>query len=168
MIYGSVADFRDYHSSRGRDLLATWDDTYLEAALLVASEWIDNRYGDSFAGYPTGGYTQPRQFPRTSSMTNTYPVYVFGNFEIPVEVVNATYEAALREATEKGCLTKDYTPSEYKSVSVDGAVAVEYAMISDNGMLQLQIPIVERILSPLFDEKRSFKTSKLSGPSVRA
>lgn len=164
-MYGSAAEFETYHEARGRTIPGTWDGTYIEAALLVASEWIDGKYGDRFYGYPTGGYEQDRQWPRTLAYTNTWPVYVFATDQIPTEVKEATYEAAWREATTQGSLNVDFTPSKYNSISVDGAVYVNYNNSLDVTDVQKQIQVIELILKPLFDPKRN--TSGLSGGSSR-
>lgn len=160
-MYGSASAFETYHEARGRTIPTSWSDAYIEAALLVASEWLDDKYGDRFYGFPTGGYTQERQWPRTLAYTNTYPVYVFATDEIPNEVVEATYEVAWREANEQGCLSVDFTPSKYTSVSVDGAVSVTYDNTRDAQDIQKQIEPVERMLKDLFDPSKY--SSKLSG-----
>lgn len=160
-MYGSAAAFETYHEARGRSIPVDWDTDYIEAALLVASEWLDGKYADRFYGYPTDGYTQTRQWPRTLAYTNTYPVYVFATDEIPTEVVEAAYEVAWREANEPGCLSVDFTPSKYNSVSIDGAVQVQYNNSLDATGVQKQVEPVERILKPLFNPKKY--SSKLSG-----
>lgn len=164
-MYGSAAAFEAYHEARGRTVPVSWDTAYIEAALLVASEWIDGKYGDRFYGFPTGGYTQERQWPRTSAYTNTYPVYVFSDSEIPTEMVEATYEAAWREAETQGSLSVDFTPSKYNSVSIDGAMYVNYNNTLGVQDVQKQIEPIERILKPLFDPNKF--SSVLSGSVMR-
>ena len=164
-MYGSAVGFETYHTARGRTVPDSWTDAYIEAALLVASEYIDQKYGNRFFGFPTGGYTQEREWPRTLAYTDTYPVYVFAADEIPTEVVDATYEAAFREATEQGSLTVDFTPSKYSSVSVTGAVSVNYDTTLKVGDVQKQIYNIEAILKPLFDP--NYSPSSLSGDVVR-
>lgn len=164
-MYGSAAEFQTYHIARGRTIPESWDDALIEAALLVASEWLDDKYGDRFYGFPTDGYTQARQWPRTLAYTNTYPVYVFDPAEIPSEVVEAAYEVAWREANDQGCLSVDFTPSKYNSVSVDGAVYVNYDSSLNAQDVQKQIEPVERILKDLFDPRKH--SSGLSGGSSR-
>lgn len=160
-MYGTATAFKTYHVARGRTVPITWSDAYIEASLLVASEWLDDKYGDRFYGFPTDGYTQERQWPRTSAYSNTYPVYVFAEDEIPDEVVEATYEVAWREANEQGCLSVDFTPSKYTSVSVDGAVSVTYNTSLDSQGVQKQIEPIERMLKDLFDPSKY--SSSLSG-----
>ena len=164
-MYGSATAFETYHEARGRVIPDTWDTAYIDAALLVASEWLDHKYGRRYYGYPTAGYTQEREWPRALAYTNTYPTYVFPEDEIPTEVVEATYEVAWREANEPGCLSVDFTPSRYSSVSIDGAMFVKYDNTRDAQDIQKQIEPIERILKVLFDPKKS--DSGLSGKADR-
>lgn len=164
-MYGSAAAFETYHEARGRTVPDSWDTDYINAALLVASEWLDDKYGSRYYGYPTAGYTQERQWPRALAIANTYPTYVFEEDEIPTEVVEATYEVAWREANEPGCLSVDFTPSKYSSVSVGGALYVKYDNTNDVQDVQKQIEPVERMLQALFDPSKY--SSKLSGGADR-
>lgn len=164
-MYGNVADFEEYHEARGRTIPGTWDDVSMEAALLVASEWIDNKYGLLFEGYKTDGFLQEREWPRQAAYTNTFPSYAFASDEIPERVVQATYEAAFREATTPGSLNVDFTPGKYNSVSISGAIAVEYAQNLSAQDIQKQIVIIGQLLAPLLTDTGSF--SPLSGSMAR-
>lgn len=166
MNYGNKDEFITYHTSRGREIPGTWDDARINSSLLVASEWIDGIYGPYFSGQKTGGYTQEREWPRTSAVTNTWPQYVFGNSDIPTAVINATYEAAWRQASSEGSLEVDYTPGKYKSVSIDGALSVDFVLPSGVSEIQIQIAAVDRLLWPLFCKKYAGQSS-LSGSIVR-
>lgn len=166
--YGNVDDFETYHESRGRVIPVDWDDDYIESALLVASEWLDGQYGNVWSGYPTGGYTQERLWPRTSAVTNTYPEYIFEDDQIPDNVIKATYEAAFREATTQGSLQKDFTPNKYTSVSVDGAISVDYnTSIIQASDTQIQIPVIERLMQPLLNNSAQGSFSFYSGGASR-
>lgn len=168
MTYGTAEGFRDYHESRGRTVPFNWDDDVITAALLVASEWLDNAYDALWYGYATAGYTQERKWPRAAAMTNTFPVYVFPDDAIPDQVVKAVYEAAFREATTAGSLTADFTPLKYKSVNVSGAVAVEYVLPNSASDTQLQIPVISALMNQLIDPNKNSSTSGgFSGASVR-
>lgn len=167
MFYGSVADFKAYHTSRGKTL-PSWSDEVIEAALLVASEWLDNIYKDVFSGYPIGGFDQEREWPRESALSNTYPQKVFSITEIPVRVEHATYEAAFREAASTGALNVDFTPNKYTSASVDGAVSVKYAQNLTINTAQVQIRIIDQLIYPLIDPLKAGAKSGLSGDSRRS
>lgn len=151
MYYGSADGYKTYQVAHGRVIPTTLTDTEIESALLVASEWLDFRYGTAFIGTKTNGFLQEREWPRKNAVVQEYPSYTFEDYEIPTQVVNATYEAALRQLEDKGCLSTDYTPPKYKSVSVSGAVAVEYATFDGAFSAQKQIPVVDSLLSSLLD-----------------
>lgn len=164
-MYGSAAGFISYHENRGRTIPAHWTNSVIEAALLLASEWVDRRYGNLFEGFKTGGYTQEREWPRTAAYTNNFPIYVFADDEMPDAVAHAAYEAAFRECTTEGTLNVDFTPSKYKSVSVDGAVSVDYNDTISNSDLQIKIEVVDHLMQPLL--KYDYIRGGLSGSSGR-
>lgn len=178
-MYGTAEGFAEYHEARGRALLATWDDDYINAALLSASEWIDAVYGPSFVGYKTGGFEQEREWPRASAVvivrhntshiaaTQQNTTYVFDTDAIPDRVVNATYEAAWRHAVTPGSLLKDYTPGKYKNVSIDGALSVEFRQFDHSYEVQTQIGAVDTLLWPLLDMTSGSRNSSYSGGSSR-
>jgi len=147
--YGSYEGFIEYHEARGREIPDTWDNDFIEAALLVATEWLDGVYGPSLSGEKVGGFTQTLEWPRLNAFTNTCPIYIFPQDEIPVRVINATYEAAFRQGTSPGSLSVDYTPGKYKSVTVEGAISVDYAQFSSSSDIQVQIGIIDRLMYPL-------------------
>ena len=121
--YGTVLGADDYHSARGHD--TEWDAVVdQEAALLVASEWIDNTYRSQFPGEKVGGRSQEREWPRYNAYdrsNNPIP-----SDEVPVEVLNATYEAALKEGTTPGTLSPDMDPA-LSRIQAD-TVELEYAV----------------------------------------
>lgn len=164
-MYGSAAGFSSYHTARGRTIDESWDDTAIESALLVASEWIDGRYHKKFIGYKTGGFTQTREWPRTTAYTNEDPIYVFANDEIPDILADATYEAAWREINDRGSLFVDFSAAKYNSVTVQGAISVEYNNSLTVQDVQKQIQIIDQILYPVFDIHKM--QGALSGGSVR-
>lgn len=148
----TVAGFTAYHEARGREIPGTWDDAKIEASLLVASEWIDDRYGSAFLGYKSNGFLQEREWPRkTAVVTTSIPPYIIGDNEIPERVINAVYEAAWRDAGVSGSLMVDYKPNKYNKVSIDGAVSVDYATINFASDIQMTIPVVDALLLPLLD-----------------
>lgn len=167
MFYGSAAEFRTYHASRGRTISEDWSDAAIEAALLVASEWLDNIYGDEFVGWKTDGFDQEREWPRESAATDTYPQKVFTTTEIPDRVEQATYEAAWREMNSTGSLNVDFTPNKYNKAAVDGAVSVEYAQNLTLNDSQVQIRVVKALIKPLLDPQKAAASSTLSGSVSR-
>lgn len=165
--YGSESGFRDYFEARGKDVPAEWDADIINAALLVASEWVDDVYGPQFSGYKTGLFVQDREWPRVGATTNTVPKHVFADSDIPDRVKNATYEAAYRQIGTPDILSKDYTPNKYKSVSIDGALSVDYATFNQANDIQNQFIVIDRLLSPLLNQTGIGGISNLSGNTVR-
>ncbi len=165
-IYGDKDAFKLYHPARGRAIPSGWSDGMINASLLVASEWIDGIYGSSFIGYKTDGFDQLREWPRTAArVLDAIPVRIFGTTEIPIRVLNATFEAAFRDLTTPGSLQVDYTPGKYMKVSIDGALAVDYKQFSSVDEVQTQIGIVDTWLWPLLE--CGSESSSLSGGVYR-
>lgn len=163
----TVAGFTTYHEARGREIPGTWDDDKIEASLLVASEWIDDRYGPSFLGYKTDGFLQDREWPRTTAVvTTSIPPYIIATDEIPERVIHAVYEAAWRDGNASGSLSVDYTPNKYNRVAIDGAVSVEYASLNFASDIQMTIPVIDALLAPLLD-LNSIGFAAYSGASSR-
>ena len=167
MFYGNATDFKSYHEARGRSIPLTLDDDSIEVALLVASEYLDDKYEGSYFGYKTDGWEQERSWPRISAMTNTDPQHIFTNQEIPTRVVHATYEAAYREALSSGALNVDFKPNKYNSVSVSGAISVDYAKNQDINDVQVQIAKIGTLIKPLLDPRKEGYHSSLTGGSER-
>lgn len=147
-IYGTRTEADAYHSERGNAAWALATTTVRDAALILASEWIDGKYRASFPGWKTGLRAQEREWPRTGAYDRER--HDIATTEIPIEAKNATYEAALREVTTPGSLLTDYTMGKrISSVTVVGAVSVQYEGLSSALDLQLSIPVVDRILAPI-------------------
>lgn len=161
--YGTAQGFRDYHEARGRNVDGFDDDPEVEAGLLVASEWLDARYGSSFPGTKVGMRSQTREWPRNSAADRDG--YVIPADAVPVEIERATYEATLRQLAAPGSLSVDWTPSKYKRASVDGAVSVEYAGFSMAMDAQTRFTVIDEILAPILSLDRG--SSMLSGRACR-
>jgi hypothetical protein len=164
-IYGSVADSKTYFSDRGITAWAVDDDATLTAILLRATEFIDGRYGTQFPGVKFGLRAQIREWPRTGAVDRNCDYIPYT--EIPVEVIHATYEAALREQANPGTLTPDidYT-ARRQSVRVEGAIAVTYASLPLRAEAFRKImTIVDAIIAPVLTG--SGVASSLSGKAYR-
>jgi len=161
-----VAGFTAYHEERGRTVPGTWDDAKINASLLVASEWIDDTYGSSFIGEKVGGFLQEREWPRVNAVVpDPRYIYVIPTDEIPEKVIHAVYEATFRDATTPGSLLVDYTPGKYNSVSIDGAVSVDYRNFTSAFETQTTYPIIDRLLKDLMDLRST--SSTYSSPLLR-
>lgn len=153
------AGFETYCEDRGKEIPATADADDINAALLVASEWIDGTYGNLFVGQKTAGFLQDREWPRTGAAVNDPRYgYAFTDSEIPARVTEAVYEAAFRQLVSPGSLLVDYVPRKYKSVDIDGAIAVEYAQFSTSAEVQSTYPAIDRLLEPLLRDEADYAT----------
>lgn len=160
--YGTVAAFRTYHTARGRSTQA-YEDEEVEAAKLLASEWLDGRYRGQFPGLKVGQRAQVREWPRNGAVDRDG--YAILATSVPTEIENATYEAAFRQLARPGSLSVDWTPPKYKRVSVDGAVSAEYAMFDSAVDVQTRFIAIDDILATVLCG--SGNTSSLSGATNR-
>lgn len=151
-IYGSIAGADAYALSIGNTAWGALSTDAKNAALVRGSMYVDSyakRYIDAdyrcwwtFSGGRTGGWAQEREWPRSG--INGLPDNV-----VPTQIEYATYEAAIREATNPGSLNPDIDRTALvKSEKVD-VLQVTYA-VSDNanaGTLLPVIPAIESLLS---------------------
>lgn len=164
-VYGTIAAADAYHAERGNTAWAAAVSGAKTAALVIASEWLDNKYGAIFPSYKTGFRAQIREWPRVG-VVDWYG-YMIGAAEIPREIENATYEVALRQIKTPGSTDLDVTLAKtFKSVSVQGAVSVTYLGAMTVADMQLVMPIVGKILQPIMTGPNA-NVSFLSGSVVR-
>src|SRR6056297_907716 len=147
--YGTTAGADTYHSDRGNSAWAESSVTTAqkEEALLRASEYIDYQFRSDFPGYPTDLRDQTREWPRAWA----YDIYFsdIPNTEVPVEVLNATYEAALRELSSPGSLLPDFTPNQQAKREKVGPIEVEYTGPVGPESAKPILTIVRGILQPI-------------------
>ena len=159
--YGTVVGADAYHLARGN---TTWtgDNTAKEVALLRGSEYVDTTFRSDFPGEKTGERAQVREWPR--SWADDADGNALDPDEIPIEVENATYEAALRELTSPGALQPDYNPAgQQKSVQVD-VIKIEYAAPYGADSVLPIITVIRGILAPLLSGSTS---SSIAGRAAR-
>lgn len=143
--YGTDEGFTTWASELGHAVPAGT----ISAARQRGSLFVDGTYGPRFSGTPTGGAEQEREWPRTGAVDR------YGNAidpaTVPTRVVNASYEAALRELQSPGSLAPDVTPGKVKKrVKVEGAVEVEYAVGKGTAAEQQPvITVIDGLLAPL-------------------
>lgn len=163
--YGDTEGFQSYWNDRGQQVaIIAFDDDQISAALLVASGYLDAAFMSQWMGLKHDGRAQIREWPR-DGVQDIYG-YAIDNTVPPREVVNATYEAALRQLQTPGVFFKDYNPSKYKSVSVSGAVAAVFAVGSAYDF-QTQMPQIAAILMPILTGLGAGAFASLSGGSGR-
>lgn len=162
--YGTAAKYRSYCTARGYDVSADDDDADIEKALLVSSEWLDGIYGPTWGAsgtLKTGGRSQVREWPRTG-FVDMYS-YNIPVDEVPREIENSTYEATRVELATPGSLFKNWTPSKYSQVSIDGAVSVTYADFNSAADAQMEIAAIPGIMYPLVNNQGQAGFSGASG-----
>jgi len=159
--YSTLVEASAYHLAHG-NVLWTGTDELLNAAMLRGSEYIDRAYRSAFPGFKTLLREQLREWPRTDAvdMDGNY----LPNDEVPVEVFDATYEAALRELLNPGSLEPDYNPGgQQKRVKVD-VIEIEYTAPHGAVSSMPVINIIRGILEPVLTGSSN---SSLAGKAER-
>lgn len=145
--YASVAQANTYFTDRAA---AAWTgtDAVKEAALIRATQWIDGRYGDRWPGTRLNLREQALDWPRIN-VTDRDGAFV-AHDEIPVEVINATCEAAIRELVTPGVLSPDITPGMIKVLTqVEGLQWTPLRTSAGVSDMTLTITAVDRALASL-------------------
>lgn len=166
--YGNANDFVIYCEARGYEIdgiVSPSPSEDIDRGLLVASEYIDGKYRAAFPGSKTGGRSQVREWPRTGAADqdgNELP-----DDEVPVEIINATYEATYRQIKTPGSLTPDYVASERIQSERVGSLAVTYAtsIVMSADDTYPVILTIDMILAPLLGSTSN--GSRLFGQSTR-
>lgn len=144
--YGSLEGAAAYHTARGNTAW-TGSDELKSAALLRATTWLDAKYGPRFPGCRTAGRSQARQWPRENAFDIEWSPIAAD--EVPAEVIDATYEAALRELVTPGSLSPDYVASERVKSERVGPIAIEYASNGGASDVRPLLSIVDDLLFSL-------------------
>jgi hypothetical protein len=129
-----------------------------EAALIRASAAIDARYWSQFSGDRLMGRDQGLEWPRANATDidgNPLP-----SDELPIELVQATFEMAVRELLNPGSGAPDLTRA-VRSVHA-GSVSVDFAA---NALPTTQFTIIDGILSRLIGGAGA--SARLFGASAR-
>lgn len=146
--YVEVAECDSYHAARGN---AAWtgDTEAKQAAIVRATAFIDANYRSRFPGQKTNGRDQSLEWPREnydSSFVTDDEGFDIANDEIPIEICDATCEAALRELTSPGSLMPDMERGGNIQRMAAGSVEIEY---SSNAASKTTFTIIDGILSGL-------------------
>ncbi|QAZ45949.1 DnaT-like ssDNA-binding protein [Mesorhizobium sp. Pch-S] len=159
--YVSVSDAVAYAAARALTFPASPTDK-AEAALRRATAYIDNTYRTRFPGQRKEFRLQALEWPRVGVVDmNGFPVT---SDEIPVEIVRAACEAAVRELAAPGSLTPDVTPGKVKKRAKVGDIEVEYAVGGGGVASQQPIsPIIDGILAALIGIGQPFTASAVRG-----
>lgn len=148
--YIGVADASTYALARGLSFPIT-DAALAEQALRRATTWLDGHFRGQYLGWKKLGRRQALEWPRNGAYVQDDPYGTISNAEVPVEVRNATVEAAVREYASPGSLSPDVIPGQIKkSVSISGAIAVTYAVGAEGAQGQRPVmTVVGGILAPV-------------------
>lgn len=163
--YVSVAAAAAYAEARGLTFPDSPDEP-AEQALRRATTWLDGRYRGSFPGTRTNRREQALEWPRINAYDRACPPNYIDKNEIPVEIVNATIEAAIRELAEPGALSPDVVAGQIeKRIKVEG-IEIEYALGSGGVADQRPVStVIDDILSSLLSIARG---PALFGKAVRS
>ncbi|MDX0855958.1 hypothetical protein GOL78_15200 [Sinorhizobium medicae] len=143
--YGDNDGFTAYATAAGYVFPDGTTDAQKTAARQRGSLVID-RYEPRFSGRRTGGYSQERAWPRTGS--TTYYGEAIPSNEIPVAIINASYEAAFLELTNPGSLSPVVTGTQMVKREKIGQLEVEYSTSSStdiDDLVALATPVVTTI-----------------------
>jgi len=161
--YGTLVASETYHTGQGNTAWAAATDAAKNIALLRGSEWIDRSFKSSFPGWKTEARDQIREWPRSPAMD------VEGNAidsdTVPTEVIESSYEAALRELATPGQLSPDYDPAKQLKRSRVGEIDVTNTAGHGPESVRKTIMIIEGIIAPVLTG--SGATSNLGGRVVR-
>lgn len=161
--YGTLTAANTYHRERKN---TTWSDSFdnsaKNAALLRAAEYLDAAYRAQFPGYKKGLRDQVREWPRVGA----YDVngQTITDSTIPQEVIDAGYEAALREFSTPGSLNPDYDPTQQVRSEKVGPIAVEYTASHGPNSVRPIIPVIGAIIAPVLTGAAS---SPIAGHTAR-
>jgi hypothetical protein len=126
--YADLAAATARHTANGN---SGWSgtDTDKEAALRRATAWVDATFRSRWPGSRVNGRSQALDWPRS----NAYDAAgeMIASTSIPVEVVQATCDAALRELVSPGSLSPDVTAATAVRQETVGPLSVTYAGRTD-------------------------------------
>jgi hypothetical protein len=143
--YVSLADAAEYCTSHGLTF-AISPAAPAEAALIRATAFIDNRYSSSFPGYRKAGRSQALQWPRAVAYDSEG--WLIADDEIPIEVIEATIEAAVREFAVPNSMMPDLERGgEIQSLRA-GSVSITYA---SGAPAETKFSIIDRIMSNILN-----------------
>jgi hypothetical protein len=161
--YGTLAGANAYHAARGNAAWTGTDDAKT-AALVRGSGYVDSLGRQQqpsgywlilWPGNKTGGRVQSLDWPRTNAAD--YEGNAIPADQVPIEVEQATYEAALRELTAPGSLNPDYVPAALVKREKSGPWEEEYfAPGEGSNPTQPVISAILDLLAPLLGSRRFF------------
>ncbi len=154
--YISIDDFNTYCDARAFavDERDAADEETIEASIRRATLYIDGKYRSSFPGSKVGGRSQSLEWPREDAEDAAGEE--IGEDEVPVEVINATAEAAWRELLDPGSLTPDYVSSQHTQSETVGPISVTYVPQTGASDTRPIVQVIDEILAPLISGGGNF------------
>ena len=149
--YASLATALTYHAAMGNAAWAASTDTLREPALRRATLWTDATYRNRWTGYRVNRRAQALDWPRFG--VADWEGNAVDSATIPLEVVNATCEAALRELVTPGSLAPDYVASGQVASAAAGPVSVTFKTASGSATVQPILTVVDGILARLLGQR---------------
>lgn len=148
--YVSVADADAYHTVREN---AAWagETAAKEAALRRATEYLDGLYGSRWAGYAATldqALGWPRAYVLAQNRVQGRVAYLPSD-AVPLVIVRACCEAALRELESPGSLTPDVYPGERVVSETVDVLSVDYAPGGSPTDVLPVLVSVGRLVAPL-------------------
>jgi hypothetical protein len=95
-----------------------------EAAIIRASAAIDAKYRGAFPGYRSVGREQGLEWPRQVAYDRAG--WLIDATKVPIEIINATCEAAVRELAAPGSMMPDLARDAWAKRLKAGSVEIEY------------------------------------------
>lgn len=125
--YAAIETISAYAVARGLTFVITGGTNVAdaEAAARRGTVWLDATFRARFPGRKANGRQQALEWPRVGACDASGEA--IASDEVPVEIINALCEAAIREKAAPGSLSPDVTPGGVaKRERIEGAVEVEY------------------------------------------
>lgn len=141
--YISVDDAGLYCTARGLTF-ADGADADKEAALRRATAALDAMYRSRFPGSKANGRSQSLEWPRTGA--EDAEGEEISDDEVPVEVLNAVCEMAVRELAEPGSMLPDLERGGQVRALKAGSVSIEYGA---NAEARTTFQLIDGLLSGL-------------------
>lgn len=139
--YVSGAACAAYAADRGLQFTANASG---DAAIIRASAWIDGEYRTRYPGVRQKYRLQGLEWPRIGASDRDG--YYIATSTVPIEVLNATCEAAVREQSDPGSLSPDLERGGVVQSLTAGSVGIVYgAGAVPNTIFQ----VIDNIMAPV-------------------
>jgi hypothetical protein len=129
-----------------------------EGALIRATAYLDNTYRTRFPGQRKLFRNQGLEWPRVGVVDmNGFPV---ADNAIPIEIIRATCEAAIRELAAPGALAPDLERGGSVKRLKAGSVEIEYGTNAASGTI---FQIIDGMLSGLIGAPQMYTAAAVRG-----